>query len=306
MPPPTVSATQSSSECPPKMASVLHATGESQSQRYAQCPWEEPHPGLRLVYVAETTQPAWGHGTGQGGLGSKSGGCRDGMAAKAWSPHYYSSSSWMVRRNIRMRNRMGTPRPLKLPVHAAFEGGSKSAPIMASAERLIASPVSASTIKACTAPSSPALTTETQDSDMDTVMEVDMEADIDGATTCTDATETDDSSPSASSSPPMAYALSDVSNLLGVSDGVSDRRDDAVTIVDPEAESCCVVSSAQDAYGWEAELDRKLKMEAANQESCMASLHSADQSRKGLWRRGSLLHRVLSLGRAEELAHEAR
>jgi hypothetical protein len=143
---------------------------------------------------------------------------------------------------------------------------------------------------------------------VDTVVDLVMEADIDEVMTCTDATETDDSSPSASSSPPMPYALSDVSNLLGVSVGVAEGHDDAVTIVDPDSESYCVSRSDQDAYGWEAELDRKLGMEA--QESFVPDVlsvdHDAGQSRKSLWRRGSLLQRVLSLGRADELAQQTR
>jgi hypothetical protein len=307
MPPPPVSA----AACP-----------SVEPQPHARTSWEEPHPGQRIAHVIESAQPAWGHARDYGSrlrAFAASGEHRDGMAAKGMSLRY-SYRPWAVRRSILMRSRTGAPRPLKLPLFAAFDGGSKSAPIVCSAERLVSSPASASTVKASTAPTSPAATLKEPDLDMATVleggmeagMEADMEADMDGATTCTDATETDGSSPSSSPPPPplVACALNDVSNFLGASTGPAETHDDAVTIVDSEPDSLCVLSSGLDAYGWEAELERKLRVQTERlctpDEGPDAVGMSGGQPRRNLWRRGNLLHRVISLGKADELARQLR
>lgn len=297
MPPPTVSAAPSSMV---------------EAQQHAQCPWEEPHPGQRLTHVSETAQPVWGHhawGPNAGTIGLRrlplasilqGGEWRDGMAAKGTSAHYLNNRPWMVRRSIRVRGKTGTPRPLKLPLNGASDSGSRSAPIMASAERLVGSSGSATTIRASTAPSSPTMTDETQDSEVDTVMAADMEAETDGGATCTDATETDDSSPS-SSSTPMPYPLNDVSNLLDMSSGEAEGGVETVAIVDPDREPYYIASATSDVYGWEAELDRKLSMEARR-----AADVDDSQSRRSLWTGRNLLQRVLSIGRADGLAYQTR
>src|SRR5687767_11524247 len=112
MPPPTISTAQFSGKPSPEMASVLDVTGNVEPQSSVKRPWEEPHPGQRLAHVTGRAQPAWRQ-WGQGELGSPqfmvtNGECRDGMAAKGASPHHFNRS-WLVRRSIRMRNRMSVP-----------------------------------------------------------------------------------------------------------------------------------------------------------------------------------------------------
>jgi len=118
----------------------------------------------------------------------------------------------------------------------------------------------------------------------------DTDAETDVQTIC-DETNGDESTPTLLA-PPVPFALTDFSNLLGLGmDAGGDQ--DSVTVVDPEA--FCVAAVDADLYGWEAALEPKPKPGSPIPGS--VNMYNAGYHyRRPSGIKRSLLHRVFSLG----------
>lgn len=237
--------------------------------------WEEPHPGRRLSY----------HGPGSGeravgaGLLQTNEGGRGGMAAKREIP--YRQHGKLVRKNIKIRTRV--PKPITISTKVTGELGVKSAPIPET-QSMLSSPASTRMLL------SAAIRTEEHVPDpIDTETETEVEGEADAQMSC-DETDIDGASTPTLTGPPVPFALTDFSNLLGITLDAGDDRD-SVTVVDPDA--FCHAGASEDMYGWEAELERKLQPGTP----CTCD-HTLEYRRGWIGGKRGLLHRVFSLGQA--------
>ncbi|KAI0010605.1 hypothetical protein F4779DRAFT_627051 [Xylariaceae sp. FL0662B] len=227
--------------------------------------WEDPHPGERL--------PIGPHAGLHNHPQTISGDAMDGMAVKARSA-YQDNGPWMVRRSVRIRHRNVVPKPLKIPAEVPEEPDAKSAPLISTRRCDSTTPASSFLLLP---PPEPLRSLEI-DTDTET------EAGTEAGNFCyeKDISRVDTAAVSQTD-------LSDFSSYLGISPRGEDD-DSSVTVVDSEAFTR--TSSVEDLYGWEAELDRKMKCDTGNTACsmcpCRYQCRGADNGKR------SLLHRVFS------------
>lgn len=200
------------------------------------------------------------------------------MAAKAESIHYHSRQVG-VRRGLR-RHRNTMPKPLRIPAKVPEESESKSAPLVSSRQFSFPSPVRSPL--PVTLFSRATATTIDIDTDTDT----ETGTFLDGA----DAEE-----PKLVETSPQY--LTDFSNYLGIS-FLKDADDDdaSVTVVDSEGYSR--TNSAEDLYGWEAELERQMDCSMTTSGVVVCNCDGPCGYRREESSKRGLLHRVLSMGSA--------
>ncbi|KAI0121441.1 hypothetical protein F4776DRAFT_216846 [Hypoxylon sp. NC0597] len=228
--------------------------------------WEDPHPGERLqiplgVSAGLHIYPQTITGNAMGGV-----------AVKARSPHC-ENGPFMTGRSVRGRHRNAKPKPLKIPAKVVEEPETKNNPLVAPQPCGFINTISPLHFLPLSEPL-PRLEFET-----DTETEVGIETG-----TLTGDADTDCTRLSAVSQP----HLSDFSNYLGISQREEDD-DASVTVVDSDA--FMRGNSDDDVYGWEAELDRKMKCRVSTDSTCPC--HYEYQRTDG--GRRSLLHRVFSV-----------
>ncbi|KAI1104449.1 hypothetical protein F4804DRAFT_352104 [Jackrogersella minutella] len=227
--------------------------------------WEHPHPGERLqIPLGER---AGLHIYSQ----AVSGDAMDGVAVKARGA--YETGSSISRRGVGGSRRSTKPKPLKIPAKVAEESEAKGAPLY--------SPQSCSLIT----PTSPLHFLPLPEPLPRLEFETDTETDL-GAETGTLAGDADTDHTKMTS---VSQArLSDFSDYLGASRG-PEEDDASVTVVD--SDTFMRTKSAEDAYGWEAELDRKIQYKVDTKSMCPCHY---EYQQPGGGRRG-LLHRVFSV-----------
>ncbi|KAI1076498.1 hypothetical protein F5B20DRAFT_584160 [Whalleya microplaca] len=224
--------------------------------------WEDPHPGERFP------TPLGAHAGLHLYPQTNSGDAMGGVAVKARCA-YQENGPWMVRRSVRVRHRNTVPKPLKIPAEVPEEPEAKSAPIVSSRRCGSTTPPSPLLLLPPPEPLRPL------EIDTDTETEASIEAGNDK-----DVSKVDMETISQTN-------LSDFSNYLGISQRGEDD-DSSVTVVDSEAFTR--TNSAEDLYGWEAELDRKIQCGTGNT-ACHChgfQYGGADHGKR------SLLHRVFS------------
>lgn len=193
-----------------------------------------------------------------------------GVAAKAQCTRK-NEQVGMVRSGPRLRRGNTFPKQIEIPSKVPEEAEAKSAPA-----------VSAWACDALSPSTTPTLPEFTQPFEFDT----DSETAVGTETSTTGTGATNDLEPDVGSdvvkSPSIREHRTDFSNYLGISLGAETCAD---------SDSFTRVNSMEDAYGWEAELDRKMKCEVAS-----AQAYCPYQcSRRALVSKHSLLHRVFSL-----------
>ncbi|KAI0484000.1 hypothetical protein GGR56DRAFT_662381 [Xylariaceae sp. FL0804] len=195
----------------------------------------------------------------------------DGVAAKARSAHDYGAGK--VRRAVRLRRISAPPRILKIPAKVIEESEMKNASLTST--RPVTMMPTSSPIPSLPLPE-PLLPLE-MDTDTDTEVSTDNDLveDADAET----VTETRQS----------RAKLTDCSALLDVT-RINDDDDSMVTMMDDG--SLTPPSSIKDAYGWEAELDRKVHCGITNSDTVCGCRHF-EYRKKGSAKR-SLLHRVFT------------
>lgn len=181
-----------------------------------------------------------------------------------------------MRKNPRTRHRNTIPKPVKVPANVPEYSESKSAPLCVphSIDYLIPS----SPMRVPVLPTAGSLRPAPMEVDADAETEVSIR--LDGADR--DEANALDLSPS----------LSDLSCFLGDSVLGEDYDGSSITVVDSEAYSH--MQSTEDLYGWESELDRKVRCGIKNTNVCTCD--EFEYRRANGTKRG-LLHRVLNSGR---------
>ena len=185
----------------------------------------------------------------------------------------------MVRRSVRMRRRDTDPKPVRVPTEVPEHKVAKSLPTVSTrpCDGLSSSSPSP------TFPNSQSVHTFEVDTDTETEVGVETSVttrpaaaneELDGARTPTKKRQ----------------SCTDFSRYLGGAFGPGPADDDvSVTVVD--SDSFSRVTSVEDAYGWEAELDKKLKCGGvASPPHC-----PYQYTRRALAGRHNLLHRVFSM-----------
>ncbi|OTA65154.1 hypothetical protein K449DRAFT_262192 [Hypoxylon sp. EC38] len=226
--------------------------------------WEDPHPGERLQIPLGMS--AGLHIYPQ----TISGNAMGGVAVKTRSQQC-DNGPFMIGRSARGRHRNAKPKPLKIPAKVVEESETKSNPLVAPQPCDFIDTTSSLHFLPPSEPL-PRLDFET-----DTETEVGVET-----STLTGDTDTDRTGLTAISQP----HLSDFSNYLGISQREED--DASVTVVDSDA--FMRANSDEDLYGWEAELDRKMKCRISTDSTCPCQ-YEYQRTDGG---RRSLLHRVFS------------
>ena len=122
--------------------------------------------------------------------------------------------------------------------------------------------------------------------DTDAETEVGVEASI----TPTNTTADDEEARSGDRTPTKRQSCTDFSRYLGASSELGSLDDVSVTVVSSDGDSFSRVSSTEDAYGWEAELDKKLQCAASPAAHCPYQV-----TRRALAGRHNLLQRVFSM-----------
>ncbi|KAI1139768.1 hypothetical protein F5Y05DRAFT_424641 [Hypoxylon sp. FL0543] len=228
--------------------------------------WQDPHPGERLQIPLGL--PARMYTYPQ----TISGDATGGVAVKARKP-YCENGPLMIGRSVRGRQRNAKPKSLKIPAKVLEESDAKSAPSAVPQPCPFMNTFSSLRFLPPSEPL-PRLEFET-----DTETEVGVETG-----TLTGDADTDHIKSTAVSQ----THLSDFSNYLCKSRG--DEEDDAsVTVVG--ADAFIPTNSVDDAYGWEAELDRKMECRVSTDSACPCRY---DYQKPGDGRR-SLLHRVFAV-----------
>ncbi|KAI1499444.1 hypothetical protein F5X99DRAFT_284693 [Biscogniauxia marginata] len=230
--------------------------------------WEDPHPGERLPIPLGACA----------GLNvysqTISGDAMGGVAAKALCAN--DGGPWVARRGVRGRHRNTIPKPLKIPANVPEEPEAKSAPLVSSRRCDVASTSSLRFLP---------LPDPLRPLEVDTDTETEVGTEIG---TYVDEIDMD----RAKLTPISQTSLSDFSNFLGISrlDDDDDDDDTSVTVVDPDV--FARTNSADDLYGWEAELDRKISCEVTTANPLCECHHCPYRRADGGKR--SLLHRVFS------------
>lgn len=227
-------------------------------------PWDDPHPGQRVML----SQPAPGTcGHPQTMRGSDFVG---GVAAKEEAALEQPVSE-PVRRSPPTWHRNTMPRPLTIPAQVPEEPESKSAPVIRSRRLSFGEPVDPVSAGAPQVPQ--------QASEIDTDTETEIGAFLD---------EMDPEDPKGAELSPCF--LSDFSNHLGISPG---QEDDDVSVTVVGSASYSRMSSSEDLYGWEAELEKKAQCGMDDPE-CFCRCEPLHYERADGGKR-SLLHRVFSI-----------
>ncbi|XDG02877.1 hypothetical protein ABKA04_002492 [Annulohypoxylon sp. FPYF3050] len=218
--------------------------------------WEDPHPGERMQIPLGV--PAGQHSYPQ----TISGDAKGGVAVKAG--HAHETGSFTIGHGDRGRRRNTKPKSLKIPAKVAEEPEARGLPFLSPPPCSFLTPISP--LHLLPLPESPPhYETET---DTETVV---------GTET---GTLVSDGERSATTS---RTCLSDFSNFLGICQG--NEADSSVTVVDPEA--FMRTDSVEDAYGWEAELDRKMKYRVSSETMCpcRCEYRKPDVGKRGLLQR---------------------
>lgn len=227
-------------------------------------PWDDPHPGQRVLL----SKPAPGTcGYSQTMRGSD---FVDAMAAKEESPLQHPATE-PVRRSPPTWHRNTMPRPLTIPARVPEEPESKSAPVIRSRRLSFGEPLDP---VSAGAPQGPQQAGET-DADMETETGAFLN---EGGP---EDTKGDDLSP---------CLLSDFSNHLGISPG---QEEDDVSVTVVGSASYSRMSSSEDLYGWEAELEKKMQC-GMDDTDCFCRFEPLHYERGDGGKR-SLLHRVFSI-----------
>lgn len=226
--------------------------------------WDDPHPGQRVSLTTPAPDtcghPETTHGSDFVG----------GVAAKEEAALQQRGSE-TGRRSAPMRHRNTMPRPLTIPAQVPEEPESKSAPVVRSRWLSFGEPVDP---VPAVAPRDPGQAGET---DTDTETEI-------GA--FLDEMEPED----AKGGQLSPCFLTDFSNHLGISAG---QEEDDVSVTVVGSASYSRMGSSEDLYGWEAELEKKVKCGIDNAE-CLCSYGPLQYQRADGGKR-NLLHRVFSI-----------
>ena len=186
----------------------------------------------------------------------------------------------MVRCSVRMRRRDTDPKSVRIPTEVPEHKVAKSLPTVSTRPCDGLSSASPSP----TLPNSQSV--HTFELDTDTETEVGVEA---GVPTSTAAAANIEELDGARTPTKKRQSCTDFSRYLGGAFGPGSADDDvSVTVVD--SDSFSRVTSMEDAYGWEAELDKKLKCGVASPPHC-----PYQYTRRALAGRHNLLHRVFSM-----------
>lgn len=237
-------------------------------------PWEDPHPGERFSIPFEA--PGW---TGRDN--KISGKFMDGVAAKAECTRK-NDQIGMVHRSPRMRRGNSFPKPLMIPSKVPEEIEAKSAPVPEQTYDIASRSPSRS-------PSFP-FPVSNQPFELDTDSETAVATEASTSETATTNEPDPDPESDDAESPSIQQDCTDFSNYLGISLKAETETDIApVSVVD--SDSVTRVSSVEDAYGWEAELDRKIKCEVASAQA----LCPYQCARRTIASKHSLLHRVFTM-----------
>ncbi|KAI1210520.1 uncharacterized protein F4807DRAFT_459361 [Annulohypoxylon truncatum] len=225
--------------------------------------WDDPHPGERLQIPLGV--PAGRHSYPQ----TISGDAKGGVAVKAG--HAHEEGSFTTGRSDRGRRRNTKPKQLEIPAKVAEESEAKGFPFLSPPPCSFIAPISPLHLLPLPEP----LTQYEPETDTETVV---------GTETGTLVSDGDRSTTTSRT------CLSDFSNYLGICQG-KEEEDSSVTLVDPE--SYMRTNSVNDAYGWEAELDRKMRCSVSSEAMCP---YRCEYQRPDSGKRG-LLQRVWSSGR---------
>ncbi|KAI1472003.1 uncharacterized protein F4812DRAFT_456104 [Daldinia caldariorum] len=225
--------------------------------------WEDPHPGEKLEI------PSGGSAGSYTCSQNVDGDVTGGVAVKARGA-YQNNESCTVGRDVRCRRRSTKPKPVKIPARVVEEPDTKGGPVVMPQPRgfvkrplhLLRSPGSFHSFN--------------YETDTET------EASAETGTPVSDA-ETDQSEITIGRA-----SLSNFSNCLGIS---QEDDDTSLTVVDSDAYARA--SNVDDAYGWEAELERKMKCRVSTDSVCSYRHHNQQYRNSDSGMRG-LLHRVFS------------
>lgn len=196
-----------------------------------------------------------------------------GVAAKAAGAHHTRP---LVRKSVRTRHRNTVPKPLKIPDKVPEEGDSKSAPPLT--HRRIDFTISTSPMQLPFIPTQEPLRPLAMDLDTDTETEV-----------CMTPDDADRDEIKTVETPP---SLTDFSSFLDVSIIDEEYDTSSVTVFGSETSR---TENMEDLYGWEAELNRKVKCGLTNSNICHCDEFEYRNTVNGNKR--GLLHRVFSSGR---------
>lgn len=237
--------------------------------------WEDPHPGERFSIPFGAS--AWT----EKDLHTINRKLMDGVAAKAECTRKNDQIE-MVRRSPRMRRGNSFPKPLMVPSRVPEEMEAKSAPAVTERVCDVLSP--------STSPSFP-FPASNQPFEFDT----DSETAVATETTTSETATTNDPELDPESddveNPSIQQNCTDFSNFLGISLKTEPEMDVAPPVSAVDSDSFTRVNSVDDSYGWEAELDRKIKCEVASAQA----LCPYQCTRRTLGGKHSLLHRVFSM-----------
>ncbi|EJT72026.1 hypothetical protein GGTG_11274 [Gaeumannomyces tritici R3-111a-1] len=257
--------------------------------------WEGPHPGQRLSLSCPRASPALDFMRADSSLASDGGVCSDDMAAKYRpSPQQtrHAGRMWLTRRSARARVRNTQPgQPvLRLDTRKSHEAwGVKGKPIMSAPPSC---PHGQSIVLGVVSGASSAQGLELEEgAESLSMILTDPDVKTEVGTTCSSC-ETEDAVTIKETSPPINSPMldfTDFSNHLGIH--LDSPNGSCTTVVNPSANTTPVEAEG-DAYGWEAELDRR--------QCCIISPTSNPGSsteghaRQPCVAKRSLLHRVLS------------
>ncbi|KAI0131170.1 hypothetical protein F4814DRAFT_158533 [Daldinia grandis] len=225
--------------------------------------WEDPHPGEKLqiplrMPAGLCTYPQ-----------TVSGDVTGGVAVKARSA-YQNDGSCTVGRNVRCRQRSTKPKPLKIPARVVEEPEAKGGPVMMP--------------QPCGFVRRPLHLLRSPESFNSFNYETDTETEVSAETgTIVSDAETDRTEVTIGQT-----SLSDFSNCLGISQG---EDGSALTVVDSDAYTRA--STVDDTYGWEAELERKMKCRVSTDSVCPYRHHNQYRNSDGGMR--NLFQRVFSV-----------
>ncbi|CAJ2510697.1 Uu.00g063220.m01.CDS01 [Anthostomella pinea] len=229
--------------------------------------WEDPHPGDRFSI-------SFGKSGGSNTDSQiSSGDAMGGVAAKALSA-YDGDGPW-IRRRVRIRHRHTMPKPLKIPAQVPEELEAKSAPLISS--------------RCCDVTTSPSpllflpLIEPLGPLEIDTDSETEVGIEVG---TVVDDMEVDNIKLASVSH----SCLTDFSNYLSMTRLDDDNDGTSVSVVDSDAFTR--TGSADDLYGWEAELNRQIDCGMDNAGTTCDCHHYQYQS-SDFTKRG-ILHRVFS------------
>lgn len=224
--------------------------------------WEDPHPGERLsiplgMSAGLHIYPQTISGDAMGGVAVKARGA------------YQDHGPCLIRRNSRGRHRNTMTKPLKIPAKVLEEPEMKGISLVPS-QQFHLNPISPLHILPLPEPLQP----------LDFETDTDTEVGVETGTLTSDADTDQFNMTSISQTHP-----SDFSNYLGILQGEDDDDNASVTVVDSDG---FTRANSDDAYGWEAELDRKINYKIGGADSmcpCRYQYQKADGGKRGLLQR---------------------